>query len=60
MAVCAFNSLPNREYQNLFIVAAFSRQSFSEKTSFPVKNSYLLTFPHDKAEILAACLSKSY
>ena len=26
----------------------------------PVKNSYLLTFPDDKAEILAVYMSKSY
>ena len=60
MSNCAFNSLPNGEYLNLFIVAAFSSKSFSGKTSLPVKNSYLLTFPHDKAEILAVCLSKLY
>ena len=28
--------------------------------SLPVKNSYLLTFPDDKAEVLAVCLSKLY
>ena len=49
MSVCAFNSLANGEYSNLFIVAALQ-----------VKNSYLVTFPDDKAEILAVCLSKSY
>ena len=60
MSVCAFSSLPNGEYSNLFILTAFSNKSFSGKTSLSVKNSYLLTFPYDKAEILAVCLSKSY
>ena len=55
MSVCAFNYLPKIEYSNLFIVA-----TFSSKTSLPVKTSYLLTFPDEKAEILAVCLSKSY
>ena len=49
MSVYAFNSLPNREYSNLFIVAAFSSKSFSSKTSLPVKNLYLLTFPDDSS-----------
>ena len=48
MSVCAFNSLPNGEYSNLFIVTDFSSKYFSGKTSFPVKNSYLLTFPDTK------------
>ena len=60
MSVCAFNSLPNSEYSNLFVVAALSSMSFTGKTSLPVKNSYLLTFPNDKAEILAVCWSKLY
>ena len=60
MSVCAFNYLPKGKHSNLFIVAAFSSNSFSGKTSLPVKDSYLLTFPDDKAEILAVCLSKSY
>ena len=60
MSVCDFNSLPNGEYSNLFIVATFSSNSFSGKTSLPVKNSYLLTFPDEKAKFLAACLSKSH
>ena len=60
MSVCAFNSLHNGEYPNLFIIAAFSSKSFSGKTSLPVKNSNLLTFPDDKADILAVCLSKLY
>ena len=60
MSVCAFNSFSKGEYSTLFIVVAFSSNSFSGKTSLPVKNSYLLTFPDDKAEILAVSLSKSY
>ena len=56
--VCFFNSLPNGESLNLLIAATFSKKSFSGKASFPVKNSYLLTFPDDKAEILAVCLPK--
>ena len=60
MSVCAFNALPNDEYSNLFNGAAFSSKSFSRKTSPAVKNSYLLTFPDDKEETLAVCLSKSY
>ena len=58
--VCAFNSLPNSEYSKLFSAAAFSKKSFLGKKSLPVKNSYLLTFPDDKAEILAVFLSKLY
>ena len=60
MSVCAFNTLPKGEYSNLFTVAAFYSKSFSGKTSLSVKHSYLQTFPDDKAEILAVCLSKSY
>ena len=60
MSACAFNYLPSGEYSNVFIVAAFSSNSFSGKTYLPVQNSYLLTFPDDKGEILAVCLSKSY
>ena len=58
--VCFSKAFPNGEYSNLFNAAVFSNKSFYNKTSFPVKNSYLLTFPDDKAEILAACLSKFY
>ena len=59
MSVCAFNYFnPKGEYSNLFISVAFSDNSFSGKTSFPVKKSYLLTFPGDKAEIFRVCLSK--
>ena len=55
MSVYVFNSLLNSEYSNLYVVAALSSMSFTDKTSLPVKNSYLLTFPDDKAEILAVC-----
>ena len=60
MSICAFNSLPNSKYSNLFIAVAFSNKSFSGKIYFPVKNLYLVTCSDDKAEILAGCLSKSY
>ena len=50
MSVCFLNSLPNRKYSNLFIVAVFSGKSFSGKTSLSVENSYLLTYPDNKAE----------
>ena len=60
MSVCAFNILPKDDYSNLFIVAAFSSKSFSGKTSLLVKNSYLLTFLDNKAEILSVYLFKSY
>ena len=60
MSVRAFYSLPKGEYLNSFIVAAFSGKSFSGKTSLLVKNSYLLIFIDDKAEILAVCLFKLY
>ena len=51
--VCFLNS----KSSNLLIAAAFSNKSFSGKTSFPVKNSNLLTFPDDSGEILAVCLN---
>ena len=60
MSACAFNSLPKDEYSNLFIVAAFFNKSFSGKSFLPVRNSYFQTFPDNKAEILAVCLSKLY
>ena len=60
MLVCVFNYLPNGEYSNLSIVAAFFNKSFSGKTSLPFRKSYLPIFPDDKAEFLADCLSKSY
>ena len=58
MLVVAFHSLPKAKYSNPFIVAAFSGNFFPDKTSLWVKNSYLLTYPNDKAKILAVCLSK--
>ena len=60
MSVCAFNSLPKGQYSNIFIVAALSSKSFSGKIYLPVKNSYLLTFLDNTAEILAVCLSNFY
>ena len=60
MSVCPFNSLPKGEYSNLYITAAFSSKCFLGKASLAVKTSSLLTFPDDKAEILAICLSKLY
>ena len=60
MSVCAFNSLPKGQYSNIFIVAALSSKSFSGKIYLPVKNSYLLTFTDNTAEILAVCLSNFY
>ena len=56
MSVCIFNFLPNGEYSNLFIIAAFPKKTFSGEASLLGKNSYLLTYPDDKAEILAVCL----
>ena len=44
MLVCFYNSLSNGEYSIFFIVVAS-----------PIKNSYFLTFPNDKAEILSVC-----
>ena len=58
--VCFFNYFPNVEYSNLLIVAAFSSKSFSGKASLGVKNSYLLRFSDNKAEISAVCLSEFY
>ena len=58
MSVCVSYSLPNGEYPKLLIVADFSSMSFSGKTSSPVKNSYLSSFPDYNTEILAVCLSK--
>ena len=60
MSVCAFNSFPNGEYSNLFIVAAFFNKFYSGKISLPLRNSYLLTFLDKQREILAVCLSKSH
>ena len=55
-----FYSLHNGEHSNRLVAAAFSNKSFSGKKSVLVKNSYLLTFPDDKAEILVVVLSKLY
>ena len=60
MSICAFNSLSNIKYSNLFNVEAFSCKSFSGKTSLPVRISYLLTFPDNKEEFLAVSVSKLY
>ena len=46
--------------QYFWLLAAFSNSSFYGKISSPAKNWYLPTFLDDKAEILAACLSKFY
>ena len=54
------NWLPNNEYSNLLVIAAFSNKSFSGKTSLPVKNSYLMNFPDDKAEVLVVFLYKLF
>ena len=52
MVVCFFiNLLPNGKSSNLLIAAVFSNNLFSGKTSYLVKNSYLPTFPDDKAQI---------
>ena len=59
MSIFFSNSLTKSEYSNLLIVEAFSYGPFSIKTLSPIKNSYLLTFPDDKAEISVVCLSKS-
>ena len=58
MPMSFFNLLPNGEYSNILIAAAFSNESFSNKTFSHVKNSYLLKFSDDKAEIVAVSLSK--
>ena len=58
--VSFFNSLPNDEYSNIFIAAAFSNKSFSGKTSLLVKILYLTIFPDGKTEALAVYLPKSY
>ena len=57
MSFCACNSFPKGEYSDFFIVAAFPSKSFFGKTSLPIKNLYLLTFPVDKAKLLAVCLN---
>ena len=60
MSVWFCNLLLNREYSNLLTEAAFSNNSFSNKTFSSVKHSYLLAFLHYKAELLVVCLSKLY
>ena len=45
------NSSPDRKYFNCLILAAFSKNYFYVKTSVTVKNSYLPTYPDDKAEV---------
>ena len=60
ISVCFFNSLPNGEYTDLLIVAAFPNKSFSEETFSSVKNLHLPKFPDDKAKKLTVCLSKLY
>ena len=40
MSVCAFNYFPNREYSNLFNLAAFPMKSLPGKTCFSVKKSF--------------------
>ena len=49
--------MPERQYLNLFIEADFSDTFFSGKTYLPIKNSYLLRFSDNKAEMLAVFLS---
>ena len=53
MPVWFFNSLPDGEYSNLLIVAAFLIVLFLCKSSSLLKNSYLPTFADNKVEILA-------
>ena len=50
MSVCVFNFLPKGEYSNCFNAAAFPIKFFLGKIYLPVKNSFLSTFPDDKAE----------
>ena len=51
MSVCFSNLLPNGDFSNLLIAAAFSSKSFFGKRSLPAKNSYLLIFPDNKVKI---------
>ena len=48
MSVWFFHLIPESEYLNLLTVAAFPNSSYFGKTSSPVKNAYLPTFPDDK------------
>ena len=43
-------AFPKGEYSNLLIDTSFSNKSFSDKVSLLNRNSYLLTFPDDKAD----------
>ena len=60
MSVGALNYLSKSQYSSPFIVAAFSKNTFSSKTSLPVKNSYLSICSDGKPEILLVSLTKSY
>ena len=46
------NSIPNGEYSNLLIVAAFSNSPLSSKTSSLVKKLHLPVFPDDRGDIV--------
>ena len=60
ISVCNFNCLPIHKHPYVLIVGDFSRARLVSGTkSMSVKNSYLLTFSDDKAEIVAVYLSKS-
>ena len=48
MSVCTFSSFPNGKYSNIFNAVTFSSNYSSGKTYFPVKSSYLQTFPDYK------------
>ena len=60
MSACLFNSLPDGEYLNVLIVAAFFNSLPSGEISSSTKNSYLPTFLHDKLKFLAGFLSILY
>ena len=60
MSVCVLNNLLNGKHSRFFILAAFYIKSFSGKKTLSIKNLYLLTFPDEKAKILAVYLSKLY
>ena len=60
MSVCFFSSLPNGKHSHFVVLAFFSNNLFSGKTSSPVRNPYLPTVPDDEVEFLALCLSQSY
>ena len=52
ISVSFSNSLPNDEYANLLIVAAFSNSPISGKTSSLVKKLCLPKFPDDRGDIV--------